>query len=143
MAWGSAVPGAGMSAVRHDEREFIFSRGGPALLHRPRLTERLRSAAGGHVGAIIAAAGYGKSVALEHFLATEPEAILYEAGRDGATLFSFVRGLARALAARIAVVGSSLDGAIERAMGSEAPASALADWLAKHPAQCDGLDRYR
>ncbi|MDP9016769.1 MAG: hypothetical protein M3N19_00420, partial [Candidatus Eremiobacteraeota bacterium] len=102
-------------------------------LPRPRVTHALLRAAEFPVTAVVAPAGFGKTVALGDYLATERiDHIRYDVRSDHHTLFEFVRGFAEALQARVPSALGSFAGAQERAMaGSDAP-SDLARWLLEH-----------
>ncbi len=68
-------------------------------IDRPRVLERLATAAQYRIATIIAPAGFGKSVAIRQFLETVAASVVYDVPSDATSLLPFVRGFADALAA--------------------------------------------
>jgi LuxR family transcriptional regulator, maltose regulon positive regulatory protein len=108
-------------------------------IDRPRVLERLQTAARYRIATIIAPAGFGKSVAIRQFIATVPSAVVYEVPPDAAALVPFVRGLADALQPRVPGLRRSLATALDGARGSAAPGRDLAAWVATHIRALDAL----
>ena len=108
-------------------------------IDRPRVLERLATAAQYRIATIIAPAGFGKSVAVRQFLASMPSAIVYDVPPDAATLIPFVRGFADALEGAVPALRRSLATALDGARNSEAPGRDLAAWVATHIRTLDTL----
>ena len=107
---------------------------------RRRLVERIASAAMQRVVLLIAPAGYGKSVALRHFLQTVSEpCVRYDVLPDNATLLGFLRGLAEALGSIAPDARSTLAGAYEKNVDGENPGTDLAMWMHSHMSRFSGL----
>jgi len=101
-------------------------------IDRPRVLERLATAAQYRITTIIAPAGFGKSVALRQFLATVPSSVVYDVPPDATTLVPFVRGFAEALADIAPGLRRSLATALDGARESETPGRDLGAWAATH-----------
>jgi ATP/maltotriose-dependent transcriptional regulator MalT len=102
-------------------------------LARPRITERLVERARYPITAIIAPAGFGKSVALSDYLQAQlVEHLRYDVRADQNTLFEFVRGLAKTLQPRVPAALASFAGAQERAMAADNAVADLSSWLLEH-----------
>jgi LuxR family maltose regulon positive regulatory protein len=108
-------------------------------IDRPRVLDRLATAAQYRIATIIAPAGFGKSVAVRQFIATVPSALVYDVPPDGATLLPFVRGFADALESAVPALRRSLATAFDGARSSEAPGRDLAAWAATHIRMLDTL----
>ncbi|HEX3463606.1 MAG TPA: LuxR C-terminal-related transcriptional regulator [Candidatus Elarobacter sp.] len=108
-------------------------------IDRPRVLERLATAAQYRIAAIIAPAGFGKSVAVRQFLASMPEAVVYDVPPDAGTLIPFVRGFADALETAVPALRRSLATALDGARNSETPGRDLAAWVATHIRTLDTL----
>ncbi len=107
---------------------------------RTRLLERLAASATYPISLVIAPAGYGKSVALRHFLASLDKASVRFALRaEHATLLSFLRGFAEALCEHAPHVTTTLAGAYERAGSSSKAGADLAQWVHVHLESFDGV----
>lgn len=106
---------------------------------RPRVLERLETAAQYRIATIIAPAGFGKSVALHQFLETVPSAVLYDVPSDATTLVPFVRGFADALDVVVPGLRRSLPGALDGARDAQTPGRDLALWAATHVRTLDAL----
>jgi DNA-binding NarL/FixJ family response regulator len=100
---------------------------------RRRIVERIASAAMQRVVLIVAPAGYGKSVALRHYLDTlaEPH-IRYDVLTENAGLLGFLRGFADAVAEIAPDARGTLAGAYEKNAGSQSPGADLALWMHSH-----------
>ena len=102
-------------------------------LTRPRLTGRLAKAARYPIVAIVAAAGFGKSVALRDFLQTERiEHVRYDVRADHRTLLEFVRGFAKAVESSAPGALASFADAQARAIESKHAPLELALWMLEH-----------
>jgi ATP/maltotriose-dependent transcriptional regulator MalT len=98
---------------------------------RPRLSQRLNQAASYRICLIVAPAGYGKSVAMRHFLeASGRQYLRYALGRDNSSLLGFLRGFVDTLDPIAPRSVRSLTSVYERAQRTENPISELASWLA-------------
>ena len=107
---------------------------------RLRVLDRLRLAARYPIALMIAPAGYGKSVALRHFLAEyQGPHVRYNVRGDNGTLLGFVRGLVEALEAVVPKAMTSLASAYGEGASPEAQAKNLAAWLYAHVKKYDGL----
>jgi ATP/maltotriose-dependent transcriptional regulator MalT len=108
-------------------------------IDRPRVLERLATAAQYRIATIIAPAGFGKSVAVRQFIASMPSAIVYDVPPDASALIPFVRGFADALESAVPALRRSLATALDGARSSEAPGRDLAAWVATHIRTLDTL----
>jgi LuxR family maltose regulon positive regulatory protein len=108
-------------------------------IDRPRVLDRLATAAQYRIATIIAPAGFGKSVAVRQFIATVPSAVVYDVPPDGSTLLPFVRGFADALESVVPALRRSLATAFDGARNSDAPGRDLAAWAATHIRMLDTL----
>ncbi len=82
---------------------------------------------------VVAPAGFGKSVAIRHFLEAGGGAVLrYDVRESHTSLNRFVRGLAGALEPSLPKVPQSLAIAHERAMQSPNAPDVLSAWVAEH-----------
>jgi DNA-binding CsgD family transcriptional regulator/tetratricopeptide (TPR) repeat protein len=100
---------------------------------RRRVIDRIASAAMQRVVLIVAPAGYGKSVALRHYLDSlgEPH-VRYDVLSENAGLLGFLRGFAEAVAEFAPDARGTLAGAYEKNAGSQSPGSDLALWMHSH-----------
>jgi hypothetical protein len=97
---------------------------------RRRIVDRLASATDARITVILAPAGYGKSTAVQQFIATRSNPhIIFSARPDDKALIGFARGLLESspLLSRLAL--PSLNGAYASAMRAGEPGHALAEWL--------------
>lgn len=102
-------------------------------LRRARIQAAIARASRLPVTLLVAPAGSGKTVALDHFLeSVDGQAVRFEVRAAHATLTRFVRGLAATLESRLPKVSQSLSIAHERATQSARPADVLAAWLSEH-----------
>jgi LuxR family maltose regulon positive regulatory protein len=108
-------------------------------IDRPRVLDRLATAAQYRIATIIAPAGFGKSVAVRQFIATVPTAIVYDVPPDSSTLIPFVRSFADALEGVVPALRRSLATALDGARNSESPGRDLATWVATHIRMLDTL----
>lgn len=107
---------------------------------RTRLLERLAASASYPISLVIAPAGYGKSVALRHFLASLGKTnVRFALRAEHATLLSFLRGFAEALREHAPHITTTLAGAYERAVSSPNAGADLAQWVQAHLESFDGV----
>jgi DNA-binding CsgD family transcriptional regulator/tetratricopeptide (TPR) repeat protein len=100
---------------------------------RRRVIDRIASAAMQRVVLIVAPAGYGKSVALRHYLDTLPDPhVRYDVLAEHSGLLSFLRGFADAVAEIAPDARTTLAGAHEKNAGSPSPGIDLAMWMHSH-----------
>jgi LuxR family transcriptional regulator, maltose regulon positive regulatory protein len=108
-------------------------------IDRPRVLDRLATAAQYRIATVIAPAGFGKSVAVRQFVATVSSAVVYDVPQDASTLLPFVRGFADALESVVPAMRRSLATAFDGARSSDAPGRDLAAWASTHIRQLDTL----
>ncbi|MBV8602540.1 MAG: AAA family ATPase [Candidatus Eremiobacteraeota bacterium] len=102
-------------------------------IRRERVVERLRRSKENRVALVLAEAGYGKSVAVAQFVASnDDERAFYRVPPETKTLLAFLRGLTEALESVVPGAHLSLTMAHERAMQSPKPFVELATWFAEH-----------
>ncbi len=100
---------------------------------RPRVVERISSAAMQRIVLIIAPAGYGKSVALRQYLElVEGAHVRYDVRPEHANLLGFVRGLAESLIEIAPDARKTVSGAYEKSLASKTPGVDLAMWMHAH-----------
>jgi len=107
---------------------------------RERIIERISSAAQQRITLIHAPAGYGKSVALRHFLETlQKPFVRYDVRAEHGTLLGFVRGFADALLEVAPDARKTVAGAEERSRSSKTPGIDLAMWMHAHLESFSGV----
>jgi len=100
---------------------------------RPRVLERMGSAAMQRVVLLVAPAGYGKSVALRQYLESTSEPhVRYDVRAENAGLLGFLRGFADALSELAPQARTTLAGAYERNAATASPGADLALWMDSH-----------
>jgi len=100
---------------------------------RTRIIERIAAAAFQRVVLVVAPAGYGKSVALRHYLETVDTAkVRYDVRPEHATLLGFLRGFSDALLDAAPDARKTLSGAYERNRSSSNVGVDLAMWMYAH-----------
>jgi len=100
---------------------------------RRRVIDRIASAAMQRVVLIVAPAGYGKSVALRHYLDTlSDQHVRYDVLSEHAGLLGFLRGFADAVEEIAPDARTTLAGAYEKNADSPSPGSDLAMWMHSH-----------
>lgn len=124
--------------VRADGR--IDAGGAFTPIHRPRVVERIATAAMQRVVLIVAPAGYGKSVALRQYLedAREPF-VRYDLQAESANLLGFVRGFADLLGEIAPDARKTVSGAYEKSRASRTPGLDLAMWMHAHIKTFNGV----
>lgn len=107
---------------------------------RPRVVERIASAATQRIVLIVAPAGYGKSVAVRQYLdSIEVPHVRYDVREQNATLLGFVRGFADVLHEVAPAVRKTVSGAYEKSRSSRTPGVDLAMWMHAHIKAFTGL----
>ncbi len=101
---------------------------------RPRIVDRIASAATQRIVLIVAPAGYGKSVALRHYLETLRGVAhaRYDVRAENGTLLGFVRGFAEAVTDIAPAARKTVSGAYEKSRSSKTPGLDLAMWMHAH-----------
>lgn len=111
-----------------------------AFIARPRVSERLASAAKYPISLLIAPAGYGKSVALrQHLRALGEPNVCFGLRSEHATLLGFLRGFCEALLHEAPHAITALAGAYERSGDSQRRGADLAYWLDTHLEECSSV----
>jgi len=101
--------------------------------------DRLSDATAHRIAVIVAPAGFGKSVAVRHFLERgQIKHVRYAVRRENATLLGFARGFAEAIEPIAPKAVKSIAAVYERAIKTEAPAQELAAWAFAHIKDFDG-----
>lgn len=101
-------------------------------VRRERVMVRLRDAAAFRVAGIVAPAGFGKTVALRHYLQFVPDAVVYDVPPEATSLPAFVRGFAAALGALVPALARTVATASESVRSSPRRGEDLASWAAFH-----------
>src|SRR5579872_2288513 len=101
---------------------------------RPRVVDRIASAASQRIVLIVAPAGYGKSVAVRQYIETLQSTahLRYDVQAENATLLGFVRGLADVLLEVAPAARKTVSGAYEKSRSSKTPGLDLAMWMHAH-----------
>ena len=100
---------------------------------RPRVLERISSAAAQRIVLIVAAAGYGKSVALRQYLSTLRDPFVrYDVRPEHANLLGFVRGFADAVLGIAPDARPTVSRAYNESRTSSTPGLDLAMWMHAH-----------
>jgi ATP/maltotriose-dependent transcriptional regulator MalT len=101
---------------------------------RPRVVDRIASAATQRIVLIVAPAGYGKSVALRQYLDKLDGVphMRYDVREENGTLLGFVRGLAEAVTEIAPAARKTVSGAYEKSRSSKTPGLDLAMWMHAH-----------
>jgi ATP/maltotriose-dependent transcriptional regulator MalT len=102
-------------------------------IDRPRIVDRIASAATQRIVLIIAPAGYGKSIALRQYLTEigEPH-IRFDVRPEHANLLGFVRGFAEAFLDEAPDARKTLSVAFEKSSSARNPGVELASWMHAH-----------
>jgi LuxR family maltose regulon positive regulatory protein len=112
----------------------------PAMVARERVAVRLGEAARHPVTLVMAAAGYGKSTALQQYLEGCSEPLLrFDVRAEHANLSAFVRGLAEAVASVAPFAAGSALEALQAAGSTAEPVAALATWMVGHLGTFEGI----
>jgi ATP/maltotriose-dependent transcriptional regulator MalT len=107
---------------------------------RPRIVQRIELAAAGCIILIVAPAGYGKSLALSHWLARQPRKHQrFDVQPEHNTLLGFARGLAEAFAPSLPALRKTVSTASQNSAASAVPGNEMARWMAAHLEAFDGI----
>ncbi len=131
---------------RRGSKVFVVGRGvtrladaarpaGPATFSpivRPRISQRIDAAAAGRIVLIVAPAGYGKSLALSHWLECQPRRpVRFDVQTEHDTLLGFVRGIADAFF-QFPALRKTVATAFQNSASAAAPGIEMARWMAAH-----------
>ena len=127
--------------IRRVNADGSIDAGGPFTpIIRPRVIDRIAASARLRVCLIVAPAGFGKTTAMQQYLAQVARPIIrFSARSEHATALGFIRGIAEAAAEFAPGLRSSLPSAYEASRQTLEPANELARWIATHLAQFSGL----
>jgi ATP/maltotriose-dependent transcriptional regulator MalT len=107
---------------------------------RPRVLQRIDAAAAGRIVLIVAPAGYGKSLALSHWLAHQSRAFLrFDVQAEHNTLLGFARGLAEALSGQFPSLLKTISTAAQSSASAAAPGAEMARWIAANIEHFEGV----
>lgn len=116
---------------------------GPAFftpIIRPRVLQRIDEAAAGQVVLMVAPAGYGKSLALSHWLDRCSRASLrFDVQAEHNTLLGFVRGMAKAFSPAVPSLLTTVGTAAQSSSSSQAPCIEMASWAAVNIENFNGV----
>ena len=102
--------------------------------------QRIALAADGRIVLIVAPAGYGKSLALSHWLAGQRRKHhRFDVQPEHNTLLGFARGLAEAFAPLLPALRKTVSTASQNSAASAAPGNEMARWMAAHLEAFDGI----
>jgi ATP/maltotriose-dependent transcriptional regulator MalT len=103
------------------------------LLARSRLNDRLTRAAEFPIVLVIAPAGFGKSVALQDFLAnSRPDAVRFDVRREQNTLLSFAHRFSEVLQGILPGATASFPALQQQILAAADPAHLVCDWFVEH-----------
>lgn len=106
---------------------------------RPRISERIDAAAAGRIILIVAPAGYGKSLALSHWLDRQPRRVLrFDVQAEHNTLQGFARGVAEAFT-EFPDLRKTVATAYQNSASAAAPGQEIARWMTAHLEGFDGI----
>ncbi|HEX5273895.1 MAG TPA: LuxR C-terminal-related transcriptional regulator [Candidatus Rubrimentiphilum sp.] len=114
---------------------------GPATLSpivRPRISQRIDAAAAGRIVLIVAPAGYGKSLALSHWLVSQRRYLRFDVQAEHNTLLGFARGIAEAFS-EFPALRKTVATAFKNSASAAAPGHEMARWMAAHLEGFDGI----
>ncbi len=114
---------------------------GPAVflpIVRPRISRRIAAAASGRIILIVAPAGYGKSLALSHWLDSQPRHLRFDVQTEHNTLLGFARGIAEAFTA-FPALRKTVATAFQNSASAAAPGHEMARWMAAHLEDFEGV----
>lgn len=138
---------------RRGSKSFVVGRGvtrladaarpaGPAIFSpiiRPRISQRIDAAAAGRIILIVAPAGYGKSLALSHWLDCRQRPYLrFDVHAEHNTLLGFARGIAEAFS-QLPALRKTVATAFQNSASAAAPGHEMARWMAAHLEGFDGI----
>lgn len=106
---------------------------------RPRISQRIDAAAAGRIVLIVAPAGYGKSLALSHWLdGQERRYLRFDVRAEHGTLLGFARGIAEAFT-QFPALRKTVATAYQNSASAAAPGQEMARWMAAHLEGFDGV----
>jgi ATP/maltotriose-dependent transcriptional regulator MalT len=115
---------------------------GPAIflpIVRPRISLRFDDAAAGRIILVVAPAGYGKSLALSHWLDWQPQRyVRFDVQAEHSTLLGFARGIAEAFT-QFPALRKTVATAYQNSASAAAPGQEMARWMAAHLDEFDGV----
>jgi ATP/maltotriose-dependent transcriptional regulator MalT len=114
---------------------------GPAFspIIRPRVSQRIDAAAAGRIILVVAPAGYGKSLALSHWLDCQRRRYLrFDVQAEHNTLLGFARGIAEAFS-QFPALRKTVATAFQNSASASAPGHEMARWMAAHLEGFDGI----
>ncbi len=115
---------------------------GPATFSpivRSRVSQRIDAAAAGRIILIVAPAGYGKSLALSHWLHSRQRPFLrFDVQTEHNTLLGFARGIAEAFS-EFPALRKTVATAFQNSASAAAPGIEMARWMAAHLEGFDGI----
>jgi len=107
---------------------------------RPRILQRIDVAAAGRIVLIVAPAGYGKSLALSHWLPQQSRTSLrFDVQPEHNTLLGFARGLAEAFSPAFPALLKTVSTASQNSASAATPGNEMARWMAAHLEGFDGI----
>ena len=106
---------------------------------RPRISQRFDAAAAGRIILVVAPAGYGKSLALSHWLEWQPRRhVRFDVQAEHSTLLGFARGIAEAFT-QFPALRKTVATAYQNSASAAAPGQEMARWMAAHLDEFDGV----
>ncbi len=106
---------------------------------RPRISQRINAAAAGRIVLIVAPAGYGKSLAVAHWLDAQLRPyLLFDVQAEHNTLLGFARGVAEAFS-QLPALRKTVATAFQNSASAAAPGQEMARWMAAHLEGFDGV----
>jgi LuxR family maltose regulon positive regulatory protein len=111
----------------------------PTDLRRERIVKRFAAASRYPVTLVLAAAGWGKTVAVRQFVATlRTPVVRFDVRPEHATLHGFARGFVDALGDVAPRAESGVADAVASALATDAPGATLSEWIAALLRDFDG-----
>lgn len=105
----------------------------PVHLMRPRLNDRFSRAAQYPIALVVAAAGFGKSVALRDFLRdSRSDVVRFDVRREDDSLLGFARHFCAAAAAIAPTAAGSFSSLQEKLLSADDPSRLACEWFAEH-----------
>jgi len=111
-----------------------------APIIRSRMVQRIEIAAAGRIILIVAPAGYGKSLALSHWLAQQSRPYLrFDVQAEHNTLLGFARGVAEAFSPSFPALPKTVSTASQNSALAATPGNEMARWMAAHLETFEGI----
>jgi ATP/maltotriose-dependent transcriptional regulator MalT len=111
-----------------------------APIIRSRVVQRIEIAAAGRIILIVAPAGYGKSLALSHWLAQQSRPYLrFDVQAEHNTLLGFARGVAEAFSPTFPALPKTVSTASQNSALAATPGNEMARWMAAHLETFEGI----